>query len=424
MITRCIITIFFIIGLAGCQTHVNSVFPTYPSNNQKLILITFPAPEQTLILPNGSSRNYRGNNAWSAPLSLQNTITTIENRYSIQKQKLWFMDSLQIYCGVFSSTDSINIESLINSLRKERDIESVQVMNTFSVMYSNTMTNSFESYNDSDIKIQYGIHLEQLHQLHKLTKGHSVKVGIIDTLSDELHPDLCGQVKQQYKYVNEVSQNKLHGTAMAGIISAKANNNIGIAGLAPEAKLYLYGACENRGEKKARCNSFNILQSLEQAIKDKINIINLSIAGPHDTLVERVIRKAVEEGAIIIAAVNSEDPELNFPASLNEVIAVDSLAINTNPNEDNGNRFTDWILSEEKMSTLSGGGYQFFSGSSVSTASVSGFAALLRGQVGLKDTKNVLNQLVTNACLPSLNNINKEWEKIFFQSICSTSSIR
>lgn len=63
-----------------------------------------------------------------------------------------------------------------------------------------------------------------------------VKVGIIDSMFDTDHEDL--DFVEVWNNPSEISSD--HGTHVAGTIAAKYNNGIGVAGVAPTAKLYGY----------------------------------------------------------------------------------------------------------------------------------------------------------------------------------------
>src|SRR4030095_13502906 len=138
-------------------------------------------------------------------------------------------------------------------------------------------------------------------------------VGMVDTLVDENHPDLRDQIARQYAFVDEPRGNLLHGTAVAGVISANGGDGDGLVGLAPEAKLYVYGACWGPGEGGARCNSFTIAKALEQAIEDGVDVLNLSLSGPSDPLLARQLSVLLMR-AVVVAAVDRNRAAGGLPA--------------------------------------------------------------------------------------------------------------
>ena len=384
--------------LVGCQPHFSLVFPTSPPIGQQQLLVTFDAADFDNALAGGSLRSYHAGVEWSVPLELKNYIRELEKDYSLQQQKAWLMESIDQHCVVFTLDDSKNLNEVIEAISRQPLVRTVQAMHQFEVMSSEKSANKL-LYNDSHVILQYGGFIDQLNELHQYSRGESVKVGIVDTLLDINHPDLQGQVIHQYQYVAGDNPDEVHGTAIAGIISARANNGRGLVGLAPASQLYVYAACDSANYARARCNSFNILQGLEQAVKDKIDVLNLSIAGPHDALIEQVLNVAIAHGMVVIAAINPRTSTASFPANMDSVIGVGEV----NPNRDSiyteaKEKFGDWLVRSEKMSTLSGGGYQFFYGSSVSTASLSGIAALLRSHSSTQKTFQFVDALARGDC--------------------------
>lgn len=396
--------------LIACQSNP-VLFPTNPPAGKAQLLITFTEDQanQTL-LPGGSARAYRAG-AWEVPITLSATLNSLERNFGLQRQKIWWMDSLNVYCAVFAVENTDDMEVLVKHLKAEKKIKDVQVMNQFVVMSS---PGPSVVYNDPHWQLQYGKFAQALSSLHEFSRGQSVRVGIIDTLSDQQHPDLQNQIAKQVNYVaptgNKVPPARArHGTAMSGIIAAKGNNKTGLVGLAPEAEVFVYAACDSDGEAIARCNSFNVLQALEQAIKDKVQILNLSIAGPYDNLVEQVIDVANRQGMVILAAINIHKPQHSFPASLDGVIGVAEFSPFLDQERD---LFGDWLLRSEKLSTLSGGGYQYFYGSSISTASMSGIAALYRSQASDSQTRNFINMLTAGHCEAESSSEFGEWARL------------
>ena len=107
-----------------------------------------------------------------------------------------------------------------------------------------------------------------------------------------------------------------HGTQVAGLIAAAANNGIGIVGVAPDVKLLAYKACwQTSATSAGRCNSFTLAQALADAMAARAQIINLSLVGPSDPLLAALIEKATESGLIVVGAV-SADPRFSFPRSI------------------------------------------------------------------------------------------------------------
>lgn len=110
-------------------------------------------------------------------------------------------------------------------------------------------------------------------------------VSVIDAGIDARHPDLQGQLLDNRNYAAPDAA-EIHGTAVAGIIAALANNGQGIVGIAPNAKLIGLKArwpTEANGAD-AVCDSLSLAQALNTAIQLRPRILNLSLTGPADPL--------------------------------------------------------------------------------------------------------------------------------------------
>ncbi len=78
-----------------------------------------------------------------------------------------------------------------------------------------------------------------------LSRGLGVTVGVVDNAIDRNHPELSGRLVNELHYnfvakrpgIGIKNESDAHGTAVAGLIAAEGNNRIGVSGVAPEAKL-------------------------------------------------------------------------------------------------------------------------------------------------------------------------------------------
>ncbi len=89
-----------------------------------------------------------------------------------------------------------------------------------------------------------------------------------------------------------------HGTEIAGVIAAVANNREGIVGVAPEARLLVFKACwqARADDDAALCNSFTLARALVAALDAHAQVVNLSLAGPEDPLLSDLIREGLRRG--------------------------------------------------------------------------------------------------------------------------------
>lgn len=212
---------------------------------------------------------------------------------------------------------------------------------------------------------------------HKRATGQGIRIALIDTGVDLEHPDLKGQIDYSENLAPEPGDHNLadmHGTAVAGVLSARPDNGIGIAGIAPAADVLALRACwpEQPNALAARCNSFTLALALNQAIRMNARIINLSLSGPEDPLLKMLIEKALAKNIIVIAAVPGNPLAGGFPANIPGVIAVNQLDPDRNAD---GNQIA--APGRDILTTLPHESYDFMTGSSFATSHVAGLAALL-----------------------------------------------
>ncbi len=372
--------------------------PPRPPAESRYALVTFHADEAAIrLLAGGSPRTYYSDGEWAVSLQVSRTVSRISKSYALRQVDAWPIKSLDLHCVVFEVPDEEDLDRLVARIAEEPGVDGAQPMHEFEgrgLAGAETTNPRFA--------LQYGVFSDRVIALHRLTRGASSRVGMVDTLVDENHPDLRDQIARQYAFVSEPGGNLLHGTAVAGVISANGGDGDGVVGLAPDAKMYVYGACWALGASGARCNSFTIAKALEQATEDGVEILNLSLSGPSDPLLARQLSVLLARGVIVVAATDPTRGSGGFPASLQGVLAVDGSSTETRgPEMITKPSCADWIFDAERLSTRARGGYQFFYGSSMSAAAASGFAALLRSRTGSVEAADELRTMVVGNDAPT-----------------------
>jgi subtilisin family serine protease len=238
-----------------------------------------------------------------------------------------------------------------------------------------------------------------LAELHRVSTGRGVRVALIDSGVDSRHPDLADQVELGENFVDEQDPPpEAHGTAVAGVIAARAGNGIGIAGVAPGARLMALRACWETagpgGGEGARCSSFTLAKALNFAILHDARIINLSLGGPADRLLQTLVESAADRGATVVGAADPSRPD-GFPAAAPGVLAVATAA-------GGAREGTLRAPGADVPSCLPGARWGFVSGTSYAAAHVSGLAALLvqlRPHAGPGELRHYLMTTTSSATL-------------------------
>jgi hypothetical protein len=223
---------------------------------------------------------------------------------------------------------------------------------------------------------QYALAKLRLPEAHTLSHGANVLIAVIDSGIDVRHPELAGTITDNFDALGSSDGPHVHGTGIAGAIASHAR----LMGAAPSAHLIAIRAF-GQGPVGAESSSFVILKSLDHAVTQHAQIINMSFAGPKDSLIERAINAVAARGIVMIAAsgnAGAKSPPL-FPAANPNVIAVSATDARDRLFEAS-NRGSYIALSApgaEIFLPAPDQKYQISSGTSFAAAYVSGVAALL-----------------------------------------------
>jgi len=291
------------------------------------------------------------------------------------------LDSLGVQCIVFEIPPDRSIPDVIARLRSDPLVESVQPNQVFEGLA--------EAHDDPYGPLQYGAHAIRAERAHRWATGEGVRVAVVDTGVDTSHPDLRQRIFKTATFVQggeRTFTEDSHGTAVAGVIAANDDNGIGIFGVAPEAQIMVAKACwhRSRGALDAVCSSWTLAKAVDFAITSEARILNLSLGGPPDPLLTRLIERAVARGTargtVVVAAVMERgSPAPGFPASLDVVIAVLSSDPRGSVRVPAGLTRSGLVAAPgiDVLTTAPHGAYDFRSGSSLAAAHVSGVVALL-----------------------------------------------
>jgi hypothetical protein len=262
----------------------------------------------------GTTTNYRVS-ATAAAL-----IQELERKHSLTRVSEWPIEQLQMHCVLFRIPPGTTREAVIEKLLQDKRVLIAQPLNEFE-----SATSATPPIADPYARLQTNFSALDVAEAHNISRGAGIRVAIIDTGVDTQHPDLAGRTQLTRNYIDDDAtefRNDRHGTQVAGLIAAAANNGIGTIGVAPEVRLLAYKACwQPSPSAGGRCNSFTLAQALADALLAKAQVINLSLVGPSDPLLEALVGKAIDAGIIVVGAV-SDDPRFGFPAKLPRVLPV------------------------------------------------------------------------------------------------------
>jgi thermitase len=203
--------------------------------------------------------------------------------------------------------------------------------------------------NDADIDMDFGWDIEQGNQ--------SIIVAVLDCGSKLDHPEFSGRIWNNSNEVlngidddnngyiddiegwdfvnsnNDPTDDNGHGTNVAGIIGANANNNIGYTGVDWNAKLMICKIIDQNG------SGFYTwwTDAIYYAVDNGANVINMSVGGSgFSSTMQAAINYAYNNGVTVVACMMNEDNNVTYyPAGYQNTIAVGS----TNANDERSSPF-------------------------------------------------------------------------------------
>ncbi len=320
----------------------------------------------------GSGAAYGSNSDWSTRVA-----RTLAQRHRIQMVAQWPVTELGVSCVVYEVPATVDIAQVMQALAHDEQVVSAQPMQSFNVMGTIDVSARLQAdpaYGDPYFPLQTSVNTPHMAEWRKKATGRGIRIALIDTGVDTDHPDLRGQIGHSENMAPEPADHDTadrHGTAVAGVLSAKPDNGIGIAGIAPDAEVLAFRACwpEHHSALAARCNSFTLALALNQAIRMDSHIINLSLSGPEDPLLRKLVQRALDKGIIVIAAVPGKGQPGGFPADMPGVIAVGQ--------GDESNASEVVAPGRDILTTVPRDSYDFMTGNSFATPHVAGLAALM-----------------------------------------------
>ena len=327
--------------------------------------------------PGATPRGYDAASRYGVTAAASAAVHALEQDYGLTQVSAWPITTLSVHCIVFRVPPPKTPASMVALLSKDPRVESAQPLNEFAT--ETAPAPEAAAGQEPYASLQASLRELSVAEAHRLSRGAGVRVAVIDTGMDLDHPGLRQRVIRWRNFVDgDATGFKLdrHGTQVGGIIAAVGSGDVSVVGIAPEASLIALKACWQLGADatRAACNSFTLAQALEAAILERVNVVNLSLAGPPDPLLTRLVERGMQAGILFVGAVPPRGTGAEFPAGIEGVLAVAS-AEDAAP----GGRYL-LAPGREVLTLVPGGHLDFASGSSLAAAEVSGTLALLIAQ--------------------------------------------
>ena len=207
----------------------------------------------------------------------------------------------------------------------------------------------------------------------------SMSLGVIDTNADLNHPSLRGAevVVRRIGDTERPRSGLTHGTAVVSLLLG--NGNSGIQGLIPGARILLADAFHS-GPDGDVADTVDIAAAIDWLVDSRVPVIQMSLAGPDNPILQRLVAAARLRGHLLIAAAGNQPggAASAYPAAYPGVVGVAAATVDLRPYRQ-GTRGAHVDLSApgvDLQAAVPGGTYSSVSGTSFATAFVAAAHAL------------------------------------------------
>jgi subtilisin family serine protease len=169
-----------------------------------------------------------------------------------------------------------------------------------------------------------GLAPRELLMLPKDLSDLALKIGVIDSSIDRSHPAFAGTAISTRRFVSNDSPPNVHGTAIASII---LSSDPLAMGLAPKAEIFAAEVFDQNEQQGEFASTVSLIKALNWLVTLDVSVINISLAGPPNRLLETALARVREKGVLAIAAAGNGGPTAQpmYPAAYPEVVAVTAI---------------------------------------------------------------------------------------------------
>ncbi len=205
-----------------------------------------------------------------------------------------------------------------------------------------------------------------------------VSVGMIDSAIDPSHPAFNhGVTVFNKRFIDaDLAEPHGHGTAVAGVMLGKGPN---LNPLLPHGTIYNASVVYEQDNYHQGASAMQLLEALDWLLGLDIQVINMSLTGPDNRILERGINAALAQNKVIVAAAGNAGPHAPdfYPAAYPGVLSATAVTGNKDIYRwANQGKHIDFAALGVAVPTARGnGGFGFESGTSLAASVISAFMA-------------------------------------------------
>lgn len=164
-------------------------------------------------------------------------------------------------------------------------------------------------------------------QPHLRPCAKNLRIGVIDTSIDLDHPAFGGRNVEIGSFLPAGVTRTInwHGTSVLAVLAGSPNS--GTPGLVPDARFFAADVYHTDEGGQPMTDTLSLLRAMDWMAASKISVINMSLSGPHDELLQKAIADMSAEGILFVAAAGNDGPNApaSYPAAYEQVIAVTAI---------------------------------------------------------------------------------------------------
>lgn len=278
-------------------------------------------------------------------------------------------------------------EEWVDELRQNPLVESVS---------PNQKVKAARAPNDPLLPNQHYLKQIRAEEAWDVATGSDLVIAVVDTGVDHNHPDLAGKLLPGINLVEPGTypdDDNGHGTNVAGVIAASADNDKGMAGILWNARIMPIKALEADGNG----DEDKLGEGIRYAVQNGARVVVLSLGlNKQSAYMEQVVAEAELAGVLLVAASGNEGDAVKYPAAYDTVLAVGGVSPDNirDPLSNYGPEL-DLVAPWMVFTTVRGGAYDYRDGTSMAAPQAAAAAALAWAtHPGLKpaELRNLMKQ--------------------------------
>lgn len=222
-------------------------------------------------------------------------------------------------------------------------------------------------------------------------KRGSLRIGMVDTPVAN-HPFLKPTRIEQRSFGAGTAASADHGTAVASILASEGTQRLSVA------DIFRGGASDT-----PFTSADAVARGLEWMSAEHLPVINMSLAGPRNAILDTMILRAIRKGAVVVASAGNGGPSAPpaYPAALPQVIAVTAVDEHDRAYRyaNQGRYITVAARGVHEPAASARGGFGYYSGTSFATPHVAAWMArcMEKTRQQAVDAKRCTDQLIASA---------------------------